>query len=212
MSGTGAEGEERHGQAADPAEERAVTQERGPVVVIIRQLRRQRRTRDLIERNEEAGNDGDADQIIEQHRAGHARRRIPDHQVAERHRQRRRIHEGMAPPPARMGGIRPIADDRIEAGIDKEHDQQRQPDLLGRHVQNLIVIEQQQIGETLVLDAIGHGAEAIEQLGPQGNRALGPGRLHREDLLLAKSSNRPLARLGEGGARAGGRVRVGAPG
>ena len=165
------ESQRRHAQAPHPAEEEAEADEAGPLVIAGGELGHERRTRDLVEGDEDAHQDRGDQQIAEQQGLAEAAGRREQQQIGQRDRDRRAIHERVPPSPGRAQPVRQIANGRVHEAVDdqRDHDgQSRQPRV---QPQRLIVEQEQKDLEAVVLDAEGHRADAVEQLDRQPSGA-----------------------------------------
>ena len=166
-------GENRHGQATPPGEEVAEAHELRALVVVLRELGDEGRGRDVVEGDRRPDEDRHHGQIDHQSPVRPVRRR-PEEVVADGDRDRGRVHERMASAPARAQVVRQIPDRRVGHGIEDQGEEEREGDLVRGQADDLAVEEQQQIGETVGLGALGDGAEAVGQLRREIRRGVGP--------------------------------------
>ena len=159
-------GQQGHGQPAPPGEEVAVAEHLGPLVIVRGQLGGERGGGNLIEGDEGADHHRHHQQIDKQARLGELGR-VPQQAIGDRHRNGRGVHERVPTAPARAPVVRNLADQRVGNGVEDHGDHDHQTHHVGRHADDLIVEDQQQVGEALVLHPEGDGAEAVEQLGGQ---------------------------------------------
>ncbi len=81
----------------------------------------------------------------------------------DRERQRRIVHEWVSASPARLGPVREHARQRIAHRIEEQRDAERQARERPRKPVHLRVVEEQERGERVVLDAFGRLAEAVPE-------------------------------------------------
>ena len=157
-------GEKVHRQPANPAEEKAVAQQHGALLVAGGELRRQGRAGHLEQRGQRADHDGGRNRVEEQRRSAPVRR-VPQGQVGERKRSGGGIHERVTPPPGTAEVVRELPDQWVDAGVEQQCDERGQGDRLGRDAHHLIVEEYQEVAEAVVLHPEGDRAETVEPAG-----------------------------------------------
>ena len=158
-------GKQGHGKAAPPAEEIPEAHHRRPVVVVCRELGDERGVRYLKECDKDSDQDGQDDKIDEELSGHEPGGRIPEEEVRDPDRKDGQVHEGMPAAPAGMQPVGQAAHDRIGDRIKQEGDHDGKADRFLREPQNLVVVHEQEKGEPVLFDPIGHRAEAIEELG-----------------------------------------------
>ena len=192
----------RRGQAAQPAEQQAVAHECGPLVVRGREFGQHRPARHRIERHRHPDPDGEGAQP-EKETGLPELGRTEQEQQADRHRQRRCVHERMSAAPARAEVVGHRTDERIGHRVDAQRDEDRDAAQRPGQAEHLVVIEQQKDVEDGILRALGYRADAVEQSGRQADAA-GRGRgwgLH-EGRERCPRACRPTLRPRPGGDRA----------
>jgi hypothetical protein len=155
----------RHRVPEGPAEKAAPGLQTAALVVIACQLRRERGVGRLEEGDEGAREDGENDQIPEQRFIAPSRRRIPQEEIADRNRQRRRVHEWVTPAPSRTEIVRPVADNGVRDRVQHQRDCEREAHEPRINPDDLAVEDQQEEAEPLILDPERSRAEAIGELG-----------------------------------------------
>ncbi len=70
-----------------------------------------------------------------------------------------------------MQVIRPVANDRVDEGIEDQSQGQGDADEAQAHPDDLAVEKQQEIGQSAVLDPVGDGSDALVEAGDQGRLA-----------------------------------------
>ena len=152
------------GEAAEPAEEIAIRQQRAALDVVARQFRSQRRTRCFVARDRDANHHRQQQQVHEELEVGEPVGGIPQKKVHERNRHCGCVQERMPAPPARTPAIGHVADERIEDGVEDERDVQREAGHPARQAEHLAVHEQHEVAVAVVFDADRNRTEAVEQL------------------------------------------------
>ena len=149
-----------HRQRAQPAEYLPVAGEHGAFVVIGGQFRAERRVGHFVEGNRDAHEQCGADKPG-QRQPRTAVRGHPQQGVSQPDRNGGGIHVGVPPPPPGPRLIGKMADHGIDHAVDNQRDHDHQSDSIGGQADHLIVEQEQDRGETVVLDAIGDRAETI---------------------------------------------------
>ena len=67
----------------------------------------------------------------------------------------------MAPSDRRSGPVGHLADQRVDKSVDEQGNGNRQTDDVSPHPDHLIIIKQQKDGESVILDTVSGGTEAI---------------------------------------------------
>ena len=193
-------GEGGHGEAAVPAEEVAEAEHRGPLVVVVGELRHHRGVGNLVEGDQGPDHDCAAEQVDEQALLSEPAGRVPEERVADHQRQGREVHEGVSASPFRVPVVGDVADQRIGDRVEDQRDHQCGAGGDRREPQDLVVVDQQEEREAVVLDAVGDGAYAVEELGAERQARGAAGRGMLVHLLSAsplggwRSADRPLSR------------------
>ena len=157
------ERQHQHRQAASPGKDEPPAGYRRALVIVAGQAGHHGKRRDFIARYRRAHQEGKQQQIAIEPAIAH-RRRVPQHHPSGGHRQDRGIHPRMALAPFAVGLVAPIADQRVDQGIEQQRDQQHQPDQPRLQSEHLTVEQQQQHRKTVVFDAVSNRSSAIAQL------------------------------------------------
>ena len=92
-------------------------------------------------------------------------RRVPEIVVGDPDREEGKIHERMPAAPSGMEPVRQAAHNRIRDRIGEECHHDRKADPLLRKPQDLVVVHEQEEGETVLLHPKGYRAEAVVEFG-----------------------------------------------
>ena len=84
--------------------------------------------------------------------------------------------------------VAPMADHGVNESVSNQCQSYSEADKIGPHANDLIVIEQQECGEAIVLDAVGNRSETVGQLGSK-RQALNDIRHARTPLMRRISAN-----------------------
>ena len=147
---------------------------RGAFVIVLGEFGHKRGTGRFKKCDQGSDQDGKAQQIEKQTLAAPVRG-LPQQVITQGDRQGAGIHERVSPAQPTAGVVGPVADNGVADRIHQQRDQQggaRQSRLQSDH---RAVEQQQKIGKTVVLDAIGHRTQTVGQLYPQRQRT----RAHR---------------------------------
>ena len=151
-------GQRQHRQPATPAEQIAIGEHPGALVIVRTEFGPECRGRNLERRQSDPHQERTA-KHIETERRVRPMRRVPQEQPSDRHRQRRGVHPRVSSPPAPARMIRQIADQRIDKRLDHQRRHDRHAHQPGRQADHLIVEQQQEGRETAILHPISDRAE-----------------------------------------------------
>ena len=174
-----AEADDRDGGHADRGEELPERDDAIALVVVLRHLRAERQMRHVVERHGTAGEDGEHRQPGEEPPLAQGldvARRPQQADEGERQRHRRGVHEGMAPPEARLPVVRQRPGERIRHRVEQQGDHQRQAGQRAGQFQHLVVVEQHEDGEGRVLQALGELPHAECELARKRDESVAGGR------------------------------------
>ena len=166
-----------HREAAPPPEEETIAQDRRALVVLVGQLRHERRARDLVDRDEDPHEHGHDEEVGEQRFVREPDGRVPEEPVCDGRGHGRGVQKRVATSPGRVQVIREIADHGVEDRIDQQRQHDAEPDPRLRQPEHLVVVEEEKEREAVVLHAERHGSQAVQHLGPraEAGRALAHG-------------------------------------
>ena len=163
-------GKRQHRQPAAPAEQIAIGEEPGPLVIIGAQFGPERRG-GYLERRQRDPHQQRAAEHVEQGRRLRPGRRVPQQQPADRDRQGGGIHPRMPPSPAAARVIGEIAHRRVDERLDHQRTHDRDADGAGRQADHLVVEQQQEGREAIVLHAVRDRSDPERQPAAQAERA-----------------------------------------
>ena len=191
-----AEADDRHGGHADGGEELPERDDAVALVVVLRHLRAERQMRHVVQRHGAAGEDGEQRQPSEETPLAQGldiARRPQQADEGKRKRHRRGVHEGMAPPEARLPVVRQGTRERVRHRVEQQGDHQRQPGQRTRQFQHLVVVEQHENGEGRVLQAFGELPHAECELARKRDESVAGGRRSHAVSIASPSRSRGVS-------------------
>ena len=162
--------EHRDRRSAQGSEKEARTHQARALVVVQREFRSQRRARDFVKAQQHSHRHQHHGHVDKQMTLRPSERGIEQEVECDRGRNRRGVHERMAPAPSRSRVIRPFANQRIADRVEDQRQHHRAADPCRRQSDHLVVEQQERGSEHGQMHPEGDRSDAVQDIGPQCER------------------------------------------